>query len=143
MRRAQATLEALFALLLLGIVLAAGLTAAQRGYEAARVVIDAAVAPAAVLSTRRGQAMVEVVVLIPLLVAVVTVLVAGWVRLGDVVRAERALAVAQAAIVAGEPVPAVGERWNASVVRRGDRLVVRVPSPLVDVVIEADLPTAS
>jgi hypothetical protein len=136
-------MEALFAIALVGVALAAGVVLAHQGFTAARASIDGVVTAVGTdtrAAQRGGQATVEVVVLFPLLALAVVLLVGGWMRLADVGRAERAVGAAQAAIAAGEPIGTLGRRWNATIERREDRLVVRVPSPLVDVVRDVEVP---
>ncbi len=83
------------------------------------------------MSGRRGQAVVEVIALAPLVTALVAVLAVGGARVAATARAEAMLARALAADAAGEPiVAAVGQ---AATVEVGHRIVVVVKAPFGDV----------
>jgi hypothetical protein len=138
MQRGQASIEVVLGVVLSALALAAGIALTADGWRVARDAVDEATAAA-----RRGQATVEIAVLAPVLAVFAVLLIGGWVRLADIARAERALAIAQAAISAGEPIPPVEERFGAVVRHDGLRLVVRVPSPLADVILETAAPVRS
>ncbi len=138
MQRGQASIEVVLGVVLCALALAAGIALTADGWRVARDAVDEATAIA-----RRGQATVEIAVLVPVLAVFAVLLIGGWVRLADIARAERALAIAQAAISAGEPIPPVEERFGAVVRHDGLRLVVRVPSPLADVILETAAPVRS
>lgn len=145
MRRGQASLEVLIATLLIAVALAATIAAVRSGFLAARDGIDRASGPdrfSTESPPRRGQAVVEAVIALPLIVLMGTFVVLGWARLGEVARAERALGAAQAAIAAGEALPSTALNQGLRVDRRGTRLVARVENHLLDVVVDAAIPVS-
>ena len=86
---------------------------------------------------RRGQGVVEVIAIAPLVVCAVAAFAVASARLAAMARAESALAAALAADAADQPVRGA-LRGRARIVRLDDRVIaIAVPAPLGPIVREA------
>lgn len=131
------------AVLVIAAALVATHVAIRDGFAVARAEIDEATGLASSPldhGSRHGQALVEVLVVLPLLAVIALGLFAGWLRLGDVARAERALGATQAALASGEALPPISPADGLRREIRRDRITIRVDHPLIDVVVEAPIP---
>ena len=123
MRRGQSSVEAVVAALLLAVLLSACTAVAAERWQAARSVLRALTADA-----RRGQGIVEVVVLAPVVAACAVAFALACGQLVAQGRAEAGLARVLEADAGEQPAPAL------RIERRAGRVAVRVHGPLGDAV---------
>jgi hypothetical protein len=121
MRRAQSSVEAVLAAVLLALLLSASAAIAVERWQGARAALQALGA-----ESRRAQGVVEVVALAPLVVACAAAFALACGQLVAQGRAEAGLALVQAADAADQPAP------DLRIERRDGRIIVTVRGPLGD-----------